>query len=396
MNKFLIFRKTFVAWFIQLNCILLAVVMALNPVLASNFKPIGIKETESTKFAASLGRGWNLGNTFDACKDDLDSDGNSIQLGNETETLWGNPETTKELFEYVKASGFDFVRIPVTWKNHFKAESGYPIDKAWLDRVQQVVDWSLECELKVILNTHHDSTTGKEWSVWYVADNAHYDTTKAILTSLWSQIAERFKEYDNNLIFEILNEPGYAAAKYGGHGNDESRYVLGKLNLDALEAIRAVGGENESRFVMLPTHGAVNGYEPNSAIVLPDDPHVLVSVHAYINTGHEMSDVKYKLNVWKNMLMIQKFFLNKGYGTVIGEFGEMHTKGENNTFLDPIEDKDIVGGIADDCRYYMEIADKFGVSCCYWDDGGWMRLLNRRTMTWEFPQIVNALTGYTA
>lgn len=394
MNRFSIFTKTAIGWMIQLNCIIIAIVMLINPLVACVFKPIGIKETESVEFARSLGRGWNLGNTFDAATDELDSEGNSVQLGNEAETLWGNPKTTKEMFSYVKESGFDFVRIPVTWKNHFKVEQGYPINKEWLDRVQQVVNWALECDLKVILNTHHDSTTGKTWSVWYVADNAHYDTTRDILTSLWSQIAERFKEYDDNLIFEILNEPGYAGAKYGGHGNDESRYVQSKLNLDALAAIRAVGGKNETRYVMLPTHGAVNGYETNSAIKLPDDPHILVSVHAYVNSGHDSSDVKYKFNVWKNMFMIQKFFLNKGYGTVIGEFGELNTKGENHVFLDPVEDKDIIDGIASDYKYYVETADKFGVSCCYWDDGGWMRLLNRRTMSWEFPELVTALTGY--
>ena len=393
MNKFSIFTKTAAGWFVQLGCIILALFMALNPLAVKNFKPVGIKETESVEFARNLGRGWNLGNTLDACSDDLDSDGNSVQLGVETETFWWNPVTTKEMFEMVKESGFDFVRIPVTWKNHFTITDGYPIDKAWLDRVQEIVDWALECDLKVILNVHHDCTTSKEKKVWYVADNANYETTRDILTSLWTQISERFYDYDENLIFEILNEPGYAGAKYGGHGNDESRYVLGKLNLDALSAIRAVGGENENRYVMLPTHGAVNGYETNSAIVLPDDPHVLVSVHAYINTGHDMSDVGYKLNVWKNMFMIQKFFLNKGYGTVIGEFGELNTTGENNKFLDPVEDKDLIDGIAEDYKFYTETADKFGIPCCYWDDGGYMRLMNRRTLTWEFPQMVAALTG---
>jgi len=396
MNKFSIFFKTVGGWLTSAFCVLLAVTLAICTPLANAFKPVGIKQTESVEFAANLGRGWNLGNTLDAAKDDLDSEGNSIQLGVDAETLWGNPVTTKEMFEYVKESGFDFVRIPVTWKNHFTITDGYPIDKAWLDRVQEVVDYALECDLKVILNIHHDCTTGKTWKVWYVADNENYDTTRDILTSLWTQISERFKDYDNSLIFEILNEPGYAGAKYGGHGNDESRYVLGKLNLDALAAIRAVGGENENRFVMLPTHGAVNGYETNSAIVLPDDPHVLVSVHAYVNTGHDASNVKFRTEVWNNMLMIQQFFLNKGYGTVIGEFGEMHTTGENNKFLDPVEDKDIIDGIAADYKYYVETADKFGIPCCYWDDGGWMRLMNRRTVSWEFPEIVNALTGYTA
>ena len=389
MNKFSIFFKTVGGWLTSAFCVLLAVSLAICPPLADAFKPVGIKQTESVKFAASLRRGWNLGNTLDACKDDLDSEGNSIQLGVETETLWSNPVTTKEMFELVKESGFDFVRIPVTWKNHFKATDGYPIDKAWLDRVQEVVDYALECDLKVILNIHHDSTTGKEWKVWYIADIAHYDTTRDILTSLWSQIAERFIDYDENLIFETLNEPGYAAAKYGGHGNDESRYILGKLNLDALAAIRAVGGENENRFVLLATHGAVDGYETNSALELPDDPHVLVSLHPYIGAEDKMHDVK----VWHLFLMAQKFFLNKGYGVVMTEFGDLLYDRNNNVYYE--ESDEYIKTLAESYELYAEISDKFGIPICLWDDGGYMRLMNRRTVTWEFPEVVKALTGYT-
>ena len=393
MNKFVIFFKTVGGWLTSAFCVLLAVVLALCPPLADAFKPVGIKQTESVEFAASLGRGWNLGGALCCCYYTLDP---GIMCGVETEVdAGGRVYTTKEMFEKVREAGFGFVRIPVTWKNHFKMEPGYEIDKAWMDRVQQVVDWALECDLKVILNTHHDSTTGGDWNSWYIADIEHYDTTRAILTSVWTQIAERFKDYDNNLIFETLNEPGYAGAKYGGHGNDESRYILNKLNADALNAIRATGGENESRYVMLPTHGACNDYNTNAALELPDDPHVLVSVHAYIDTDHNFSDVKYRLNVWKNMLMIQQFFLNKGYGTVIGEFGEMSTTGENYRLLDPVEDKDIIEGIADDYRYYTKIADKFGIPTCLWDDDGWMRVLDRETVTWNYPEIINALTGYT-
>ena len=111
---------------------------------------------------------------------------NSIKI---TVDLWGNPLTTKELFAYVRETGFDFVRIPVTYKNHFKMEPGYEIDKAWLDRVQQIVDYALECDLKVIINIHHDCTTSGDNKIWFIADLAHYDTTRDILTSLWSQIA---------------------------------------------------------------------------------------------------------------------------------------------------------------------------------------------------------------
>ena len=182
--------------------------------------------------------------------------------------------------------------------------------------------------------------------------------------ALWGQIAERFKDYDENLIFEIFNEPGYLYAKYQGHGNDESRYVLNKLNMDAFETIRAAGGYNDTRYVLFPTHGAVNDYECCSALELPDDPHLLVSVHSYVTE-------KYK--IWANMFMIQKFFLNKGYGTVLTEFGDQYSD-ENNRFysLDNEEDRKVIDDIAESLGYYVNTADKFGISGCLWDDGGLM------------------------
>lgn len=367
---------------------LLAVSLAICPPLADAFKSVGIKQTESVEFAASLGRGWNLGGALCCCYYTLDP---SVMCGVETEVdAGGRVYTTKEMFEKVKESGFDFVRIPVTWKNHFKMEPGYEIDKAWMDRVQQVVDWALECGLKVILNTHHDSTTGGDWNSWYIADIANYDTTSNILTSLWTQIAERFKDYDNSLIFETLNEPGYAGAKYGGHGNDESRYILNKLNADALNAIRATGGENENRFVMLPTHGAVNGYETNSAIVLPDDPHVLVSLHPYVGVSDKMHDVK----VWYKFLMAQKFFLNKGYGVIMTEFGDV-THDVNNNYKPHEEGDEYIQSLAESYKLYAELSDKFNIPICVWDSGTGMRLFYRATFTCSYPSLVNALTGYT-
>lgn len=389
MNKFTIFFRTMGGWLTSAYSVLLAVILAVCTPLADAYKPVGIKQTESVEFAANLGRGWNLGGALCCCYYTLDP---SVMCGVETEVdAGGSVYTTKEVFEKVKEAGFGFVRIPVTWKNHFKMEPGYEIDKAWMNRVQQVVDWALECDLKVILNTHHDSTTGGDWNSWYIADMAHYDTTRDILTSLWSQISERFKYYDNNLIFETLNEPGYAGAKYGGHGNDESRYVLGKLNLDALAAIRAAGGENENRFVLIATHGAVDGYETNSALVLPDDPHVLVSIHPYVGASDKMHDIK----VWHRFLMAQKFFLNKGYGVVMTEFGDVTSDVANH--YKPYEEGDEnINALVESYKFYVNLSDKFGIPVCLWDDDQGMGLFSRGTLTWRYPSVVNALTGYIA
>lgn len=390
MGKVYVFLKTVPALFVQLNCIILAGIMALSPTLAADFKPIGIKKTESVEFADSLGTGWNLGDTLDAIDRSLSY---TEPSGLDSETLWANPYTTKEMIACVKDAGFGFIRIPVTWRHHFDTENGYKIDKEWLDRVQQIVDWSLECGLKAIINIHHDTTMNEtQPDQWFIDDEAHYESTAAVVKSLWGQIADRFKDYDENLIFEIFNEPGYLYAKYKGHGNNESRAVLNKLNTDAFETIRAAGGKNDTRYVLFPTHGAVNDYQCSSALELPDDPHVLVSVHCYVLENN---------NIWKHMLMIQKFFLNRGYGTVITEFGSQYWYiAEDGTWirrydLSNEEDRKIVDGIAETYAYYVNTAEKFGISCCIWDDGQSFLLFDRRNLSWRYPQLVKALTGHT-
>ena len=385
MGAFTVFFKSIPVLFIKLNCIILSSLIALSPSLAASFKPIGIKDTESVEFAKDLGRGWNLGNTLDAIDRSLSC---SEMTGLDSETLWRNPYTTKEMIEYVKNSGFGFIRIPVTWRHHFKMEDGYEIDKAWLDRVQQIVDWSLECGLKTIINIHHDTTMNEtQPDQWFIDDEEHYESTKAIATALWGQIAERFKDYDENLIFEFFNEPGYLYAKYKAHGTKESNYVLSKLNMDVYETIRAAGGKNDTRYVLFPTHGAVIDHETIAALTLPDDKHVMVSVHSYV--GEEN-------NIWKNLLFIQRSFLNRGYGTVITEYGYTYVdSNDNNRRYDSVTDKEKLDEIAATFKYYNETADKFGVSCCMWDDGGHYGLLDRDNLSWYYPQIINAITGYT-
>ena len=107
--------------------------------------------TDSIRFAQSLGQGWNLGNTMEACEKF-----SGEKAGLETETMWGNPQTTKELIAFVKDCGFDSVRIPITWAQHLGEAPDYKIDETWLDRVNEIVDWVLELDMKAIINVHHD------------------------------------------------------------------------------------------------------------------------------------------------------------------------------------------------------------------------------------------------
>ena len=308
--------------------------------------------TESIAFAQSIGKGWNLGNTFDACEKYSDK-----KAGLETETMWGNPETTKELMVYLKECGFDTVRLPVTWSQHMGDAPEYAVDKAWMDRVQQVVDFALDSGLKVILNTHHED------AFWLITDEEHKAKSEEILCKLWAQICDRFADYDENLIFETMNEPRVTGVEDEWQGNAESREVVNYLNFAALDTIRNSGGKNAERFVLIPTYAASGLNENIDALILPDDKRVIVSIHYYYATAHqsEFKDAEKKWSLSQKKDLYESFrhmaetYMKKGYGVCKSEFGWT--------------DRDNMKNLSANAKFYVTLAEKFGFSTLVWDNG---------------------------
>lgn len=332
--------------------------------------------TESIEFAQSLGTGWNLGNTFEACEKHSEE-----KAGLETETMWGNPQTTKELFAFVKECGFNSIRIPVTWAQHLGDAPDYTIDKAWLDRINEVVDWVLELDMKVIINVHHDD------AFWLITNNEHKESSQEILTKIWAQLCERFADYDENLIFETMNEPRVIGTDDEWSGNSETRAVVNHLNFCALETIRNGSGYNKTRYVIIPTY-ACSGLDENiDALELPDDNRVIVAVHYYFGTAHQSEfadcenewNLKEKLSLYKTFRRMHKKFIAKGYGVVKSEFGWT--------------DRENLDNLSKNAEFYVELAEKFGFSCMVWDNGSSFELIDRNSLTQKYPSYIEAITG---
>ena len=146
-------------------------------------------------FVKDMGVGWNLGNSLDAYKD-----------GKGNETAWGNPYITKELIRAVQDAGFRTIRIPVTYMGQIGAAPDYTIDEKWLDRVQVVVDVALETGMYVIINIHHDGNNDMENGAWIDISQPDQTQMQEKFKAVWTQIAEKFKGYDEHLIFESMNE----------------------------------------------------------------------------------------------------------------------------------------------------------------------------------------------
>ena len=147
--------------------------------------------------------GWNLGNQLECSVPGMDVE--SVAIGNpegaiNAETAWGNPKVTKRMIRSIKEAGFNAVRIPVRWQSHISNERAMTVDKEWMARVREIVDWCLDQDLKVVINTHHDK--------WLESRPvyANKDENCQKLALLWFNIASEFSSYDSRLAFAGTNE----------------------------------------------------------------------------------------------------------------------------------------------------------------------------------------------
>ena len=317
--------------------------------------------------------GWNLGNTLDST---------SSKIGVNVEMAWGNPKTTQEMIDAVIDQGFNVIRIPVSWGGQMGAAPAYNVLPAWMDRVQEVVDYAYNRGVYVIVNIHHED--------WHFPSEENKDAAAEQLTALWTAIATRFRDYDEHLIFEGMNEPRKigTAVEWNG-GDQEGRDVVNYLDQVFVDAVRATGGNNTIRNLMVPGYAASSSDEALEGIVLPDDDHLIVSVHAY--TPYDFALNTAGRSTWDNdtrdidhlMEKLDELFLSKGVPVIIGEFGAMN--------------KDNEAERVEWAKYYVSKAREYGVPCVWWDnnsfdgDGENFGLFNRRELTFLYPDLLKAL-----
>jgi len=192
-------------------------------------------DESAADFVAKMTIGWNLGNTMDAWPNG--------------ETSWGNPKTTKEMITALKEAGFNTIRIPVSW-HQAAPKPDYTVRASWMNRVKEIVDYAVDNNLYIILNTHHDE------EIFKFRDNDMEESKKAF-QAVWSQIAETFKDYNYNLIFEGLNEPRTkGSAREWQGGTSEEHKNLNDMHQLFVDTVRKSGGNNGKRILMISTYAA--------------------------------------------------------------------------------------------------------------------------------------------
>ena len=211
--------------------------------------------------------GINLGNSFDSIAL-LDKSGG--------ETGWGNPKTTKEMIDAIADAGFNILRIPITWFEEIGPAPEYLINPLWLARIKEVVDYAAGNQMYVIINTHHENS-------WIKPLEEYYDSIETKFKKLWTQIAEYFKEYEEWLLFEALNEPRLEGGADEWQGaTREVRDFINKLEDAFVKAVRITGGNNLKRGLLITTAAASASDAAVDGLKLPEDENIIVSIHTYL------------------------------------------------------------------------------------------------------------------
>jgi endoglucanase len=324
-----------------------------------------VRSISAMDLVKDMGLGWNLGNTLDATGSGLGS-----------ETAWGNPLTTQAMIQSVASAGFKSIRIPVTWAGHFGGAPGYVIDSAWMNRVQQIVDWAQAAGLYAIINMHHDGLSPNGWLL-----GAATNPTGVIAEykALWAQIAQRFSCYSDKLILESMNEVGFASMESNGNPSQTAINLLNQLNSEFATLVRASGGNNSLRYLL------VAGYWtdiPRSTGILMPDSRCILSVHYYTpssftfgssNPWGSTTEVNSLLADWA---FVQTHYINKNIPVILGEYG--------------VASADDAASRVYWLEYVTKAAYGYGVAPYIWDDGGNMSIFNRRNLTWT-TSVLDAL-----
>ena len=334
----------------------------------------GLTALEATRL---MGNGINLGNTLEACDNNV---GIKTNTPLSYETHWGQPKTTQAMIDGMKAAGFDTIRIPVAWMTNATHlyEGDYTIDADYMDRVEEVVRYARKAGMYVIINDHWDGG-------WYGMFGSESAETRALAMEaykgMWQQIAERFRDYSDYLIFESANEelggrfdensPLYCSDSVVTYLTDDERYALtNEINQTFVDVVRATGGNNATRFLLIAGYSTDINQTCDDRFQMPKDTvdsKLMVSVHyydpwSYCGASSAASATKWgKVSDYEYMdqqLAKMTKFTEAGYGVVIGEYGALPCS-------DGLKDNTLAYHTA-----FLDACTKYDLTNCLWDCSG--------------------------
>ena len=360
------------------------------------------EDLNQSQIVEAMGPGWNLGNQLESVTDNVPE-----------ETNWGNPVITEKLIQSVKAAGFKSIRIPVSYFAKIDDDKDYTIDSKWLDRVQEVVDYCIKNDLYAVINIHGDGYNTIDGS-WLLCNGKNQTEIKKKYKKVWKQIAERFKNYDEHLLFESMNEEFDGSYS---EPNKEYYQNINDYNQIFVDTVRKTGDNNTKRWLIIPGWNTNIDYTAGDyGFKLPTDQYrdksidkeeqrIMISVHYYspwdfcggengviTQWGNEADDPSKTSTTcdetyMKNQLNLMKTtFADKGYPVFIGEYGSIGKTSydsENEYYR------------AYFARKLCQLSRKNGCIPMYWDNGyngvHGFGLFDRTTCEITQPVIIDAI-----
>lgn len=360
------------------------------------------EDLNQSQIVEAMGPGWNLGNQLESVTDNVPE-----------ETNWGNPVITEKLIQSVKAAGFKSIRIPVSYFAKIDDDKDYTIDSKWLDRVQEVVDYCIKNDLYAVINIHGDGYNTIDGG-WLLCNGKNQTEIKKKYKKVWKQIAERFKNYDEHLLFESMNEEFDGSYS---EPNKEYYQNINDYNQIFVDTVRKTGDNNTKRWLIIPGWNTNIDYTAGDyGFKLPTDQYrdksidkeeqrIMISVHYYspwdfcggengviTQWGNEADDPSKTSTTcdetyMKNQLNLMKTtFADKGYPVFIGEYGSIDKTSydsENEYYR------------AYFARKLCQLSRKNGCIPMYWDNGyngvHGFGLFDRTTCEVTQPVIIDAI-----
>lgn len=360
-----------------------------------SFTNQSIPNNSALNFIAGMTVGVNIGNGFDAV--------DCTWLSNELdyESAWCGSKCTTKFIDSLCNQGINTVRIPVSYKNH--VNSNYQISTKWLARVKEVADYAYGKGMYVIINVHHDVDKN-----YYYPDDEHYEQSSKYMKAVWEQIANYFSGYGEKLIFESINEPRLVGTANGiewgyqsGYDFSEAVNNIVKLNQDFVDTVRATGGNNATRYLMVPSYDTSVGFLLHNSFSLPKDTvdnKIIVTAHMYSpysfaqdTNGTKTFGTSQKNENKNDLERLYNKFVKNGVPVYIGEFGCI--------------DKDNSQARADYFSYFISCAKSYGIRAAYWDNNAFrvkgstgydnkFGLIDRASGEVIFPNIIKSMTQY--
>ncbi|MDD3171530.1 MAG: glycoside hydrolase family 5 protein [Bacilli bacterium] len=292
------------------------------------------------------------------------------------------------IFDELLKVGINAIQVPINWCTY--SDDDFNIDIDTLIRLQEIVDAAVERDMYIIIGSYdsYDDT-------WATLNYNNYKKLMATTVKIWTQIGEYFEGYDEHLLFEYLNEPrDYVTNDTVGYTEAISN-ILNDANQLFVDTIRNLGGNNKYRHLLITTYWSTFSQKIINDFIIPDDERVIINLHnyapfklvhdnSYTTTSWSEKAADYQIELQNDMKMIYDNFISKQIPVLLTEFA---SRDKNNT---PERAKWL--------RYYLSLAENYGLPCFWWDTGTYttetsqtFSLFDRADNTWLFPELTEVI-----